>query len=81
MRLYYSFHNDCQVLQARMGPLAEADGNVLLPNPEPDSSAQCVLVCMESSFARWASSVEQDTHAGRDVSRSHVCLNNLTVIT
>ena len=43
-------------LEARMKALAEVDGDVFLPNPEPSEPVEYLLVCMEPSLARWASS-------------------------
>jgi hypothetical protein len=39
-----------------MKALAEADGDVFLPNPEPLGTVEYVFVCMEPSFGRWARS-------------------------
>ncbi len=41
-----------------MKALAEADGHVFLPNPEPLGTVQYVLICMEPSLGRWARSAE-----------------------
>ncbi|MGA7410006.1 MAG: hypothetical protein WBW33_05935 [Bryobacteraceae bacterium] len=41
-----------------MKALAEADGDVYLPNPEPLGAAQYVLICMEPSLGRWANTAE-----------------------
>lgn len=46
-------------LEARMKILAEADGDVFLPNPEPPQSAEYVFVCMEPFLGRWARSPEE----------------------
>lgn len=35
---------------------AEEDGDVLLPNPEPDGTVEYVVICMEPSLGRWARS-------------------------
>lgn len=43
-------------LEARMKVLAEADGDVFLPNPEPIGPVEYVFVCMEPSLGRWARS-------------------------
>jgi len=37
---------------------AEADGDVFLPNPEPQGPVDCVLICMEPSLGGWASSAD-----------------------
>jgi len=39
-----------------MEALAEANGEVFLPNPQPKGPVQYVLICMEPSLGRWASS-------------------------
>ncbi len=39
--------------------LAEADGDVFLPNPAPVGLAEYVFVCMEPSLGRWARSVDE----------------------
>jgi len=41
-------------LETRMRALAEADGDVFLPNPAPRSPVDHVLICMEPSLGRWA---------------------------
>lgn len=46
-------------LEQRMRALAEADGDVFLPNPEPSGPAEYVLICMEPSLGRWARTPEQ----------------------
>jgi hypothetical protein len=46
-------------LEARMKALAEADGDVFLPNPEPLGPVDYVFVCMEPSLARWARSPDE----------------------
>ena len=43
-------------LEARMKALAEADGDVFLPNPEPFGPVEYFFVCMEPSLGRWARS-------------------------
>ncbi len=42
-----------------MKALAEADGDVFLPNPEPLGTVQYVLICMEPSLGSWARSAEE----------------------
>lgn len=46
-------------LETRMKALAEADGEVFLPNPEPWGPVEYVFVCMEPSLGRWARSPEE----------------------
>jgi hypothetical protein len=45
-------------LEARMQILAEADGDVFLPNPNPLVPVDYVFICMEPSLGRWARSAE-----------------------
>ena len=42
-----------------MKVLAEADGDVFLPNPEPLGPVEYVFVCMEPSLGRWARSLDE----------------------
>src|SRR5262245_3324627 len=42
-----------------MKALAEADGDVFLPNPEPLGPVEYVFVCMEPSLYRWARSADE----------------------
>jgi hypothetical protein len=37
-------------LEERMKALAEADGDIYLPNAEPEGPADYVLICMEPSL-------------------------------
>ena len=46
-------------LEVRMEALAEADGDVFLPNPEPLGPVEYVFVCMEPSLGRWARSAAE----------------------
>jgi hypothetical protein len=48
------FHTAYRELEERMKALAEADGDIFLPNPEPLGPAHYVLICMEPSLGRWA---------------------------
>jgi hypothetical protein len=50
-----------RALEERMKALAEADGNVFLPNPEPLGPVDYVLICMEPSLGRWARPADQAT--------------------
>jgi hypothetical protein len=52
------FHAAYRELQHRMKSLAESDGDIFLPNPEPEGPARSVLICMEPSLGRWARSAE-----------------------
>jgi hypothetical protein len=49
-----NFQTVYRELEGRMKALAEADGDVFLPNPEPECPVQYVLICMEPSLGRWA---------------------------
>lgn len=42
-----------------MKALAEDDGDVYLPNPEPVAPVDYVFICMEPSLGRWADHVDQ----------------------
>lgn len=46
-------------LEARMKALAEVEGDVFLPNPEPLGPVEYVFVCMEPSLGKWARSPEE----------------------
>jgi hypothetical protein len=46
-------------LEARMRARAVADGDVYLPNPEPEGLVDYVLICMEPSLGRWARSADE----------------------
>lgn len=58
MRIDGSFHTAYRDLEERMKTLAEADGNVYLPNLEPLGPVDYVLICMEPSLKGWAQSVK-----------------------
>jgi hypothetical protein len=42
-----------------MSALADADGDVFLPNPRPNAPSDYIFICMEPSLGRWAQSPEQ----------------------
>lgn len=42
-----------------MKALAEANGEVFIPNPEPEGPVHYVLICMEPSLGWWAASKEE----------------------
>lgn len=46
-------------LEARMKVLAEGEGDVFLPNPEPSGRVEYVFICMEPSLGRWARSPDE----------------------
>jgi hypothetical protein len=54
-----SFHTAYRELEGRMKALAEADGDVFLPNPEPSGTVEYVLICMEPSLGSWARTADQ----------------------
>jgi hypothetical protein len=58
MRVDGSFHAAYRDLEGRMKAVAEEDGNVFLPNPEPEGPVDYVFICMEPSLGRWARSAE-----------------------
>jgi hypothetical protein len=47
-----------RALEARMKNLAETDGHVFVPNPEPVGPVEYVAICMEPSFGKWARNLE-----------------------
>ena len=53
-----SFHTAYRELEERMKALAEDDGDVFLPNPEPLGTVQYILICMEPSLRPWARSAD-----------------------
>jgi len=59
MRTVESFRAAYRELEAQMKVLAEADGDVFLPNPEPVGPVEYVFVCMEPSLGRWARSADE----------------------
>jgi hypothetical protein len=50
----HNFQHSYQELERRMKDLAEKDGNVYLPNPEPSGLVDYVFICMEPSLGGWA---------------------------
>jgi hypothetical protein len=46
----HDFRAAYQDLEARMAALAEEDGDVFLPNPQPEATVQYVFICMEPSL-------------------------------
>jgi hypothetical protein len=59
MRIDEGFRAAYRKLEARMKALAEAEGDVFLPNPEPLGPVEYVFVCMELSLDRWARSTDE----------------------
>jgi len=54
------FHTAYRELEERMKALAEADGLVFLPNPEPLGRVHYILICMEPSWGRWTGGSEEN---------------------
>jgi hypothetical protein len=59
MRIADNFHASYRGLEVRMQALAEADGDVFLPVPEPEGPADYVLIGMEPSLGWWARSADE----------------------
>jgi hypothetical protein len=59
MRVDQSLRIAYRDLEARMCALAVADGDIFLPNPEPECPVHHVLICMEPSLGRWALSADE----------------------
>jgi len=59
MRTDGNFQAQYRALEERMKALAEAYGDIFVPNPQPDAPVQHVLICMEPSLGRWARSAHQ----------------------
>lgn len=59
MQINRSFHAAYRELEERMRERAEIDGDIFLPNLEPEGPVNYVLVCMEPSLGRWARSPEE----------------------
>ena len=59
MRTDIDFHTAYRELEERMKALAEQDGNVFVPNPEPVAPVHYVLICMEPSLGWWARTGER----------------------
>ncbi len=50
----HDFQNAYRKLEQRTKVLAEADGDVYLPSPEPSGRAHYIFICMEPSLGGWA---------------------------
>lgn len=59
MRIDKGFRTAYRELEARMKEIAETEGNVFLPNPEPLGPVEYVFVCMEPSLGGWARSEDE----------------------
>jgi hypothetical protein len=55
----HDFDTAYRALEQRMKALAETDGQVYLPNPQPPAPVQYVLICMEPSLRGWADSEQE----------------------
>lgn len=53
------FKTAYSALERRMRALAEAEGDVYLPNPEPAGPVDYMLICMEPSLGGWARSADE----------------------
>jgi hypothetical protein len=53
------FQKTYRDLDLRMKALAESEGDIYLPNPEPSAPVDYIFVCMEPSLGRWARSVDE----------------------
>jgi len=54
-----TFHDAYHDLEDRFRALAEADGDIYLPNVEPSGPVRYVFIAMEPSLGRWAKSDAQ----------------------
>ncbi|MEM6338083.1 MAG: hypothetical protein AAF752_16035 [Bacteroidota bacterium] len=54
-----SFQGAYRHLEVKMQRLAQADGDIYLPNPEPKKPVHHVLIAMEPSLGRWAQSPDE----------------------
>jgi hypothetical protein len=59
MKIDEGFRTAYRELEKRMRGVAEADGDIFLPNPEPSGRVEYVFVCMEPSLGRWARSTDE----------------------
>lgn len=59
MRADEGFRFAYRALERRMKALAEAEGDVFLPNPEPQGPVDYVFICMEPSLGRWARNADE----------------------
>jgi hypothetical protein len=58
MRAGQDFCLAYSALERQMKALAEAEGDVFLPNPQPQGPVDYVLICMEPSLGGWARNAE-----------------------
>lgn len=59
MKKKKDFQSTYRELESKMESLAQADGDIYLPNPEPNAPVQNILICMEPSLGRWANSADE----------------------
>jgi hypothetical protein len=59
MRIDTDFHAAYRELEKRMKARAEDDGDVFLPNVEPEGPVHYVLIAMEPSLGGWAGSADE----------------------
>ena len=62
MSVDVAFQAAYRELEARMNALAESDGDVFLPNPEPSGQVDYIFICMEPSLGKWANSADVARH-------------------
>jgi hypothetical protein len=84
MRIDADFHAAYRELEIRMKALAESDGHVFLPSPEPLGPVDYVFVCMEPSLGRWARDADEakakvdagakNFYGSTEVSILHFCI-------
>jgi hypothetical protein len=54
-----TFRTRYREIERQTRALAEADGDIFLPNPEPEGPADYVFIGMEPSLGRWARSADE----------------------
>ena len=54
--LNHRFQSSYQRLEQCMKAMADADGDVYVPNPEPSTQVDYIFICMEPSLGGWAKS-------------------------
>lgn len=54
-----TFRTRYRKIERQMRVLAEADGDIFLPNPEPEGPADYIFIGMEPSLGRWTRSADE----------------------
>jgi hypothetical protein len=80
MRTDTDFHAAYQELEKHMKARAEADGDVFLPNVEPEGRADYVLIAMEPSLGRWAPSENEARKKVEDGFRNFLPSDEVTIL-